>query len=214
MSSLLELEVFANAIAIIEQERSAALYDESRVTTIYDENNGPMNEHEALLLPNFKYYPHETVENDDSDDIERPAISKMDSGNSTLTVSENENESRFHCKTFSKLEMKHQQTSRPCCAICLADFEQGEIITRLLPCRHSFHKECILVWVTKRKRLCPLCMAVVRVQSKTQRARNNYYTSLQRDKVDFVVCRILLVCSFCWATGLLFLHRFQLLNKN
>mmetsp|Transcript_17690 Transcript_17690/g.26350 ORF Transcript_17690/g.26350 Transcript_17690/m.26350 type:complete len:459 (-) Transcript_17690:40-1416(-) len=42
------------------------------------------------------------------------------------------------------------------CSICLEDFEYGEQL-RVLPCRHQFHTECILPWLTERQGLCPLC---------------------------------------------------------
>lgn len=44
------------------------------------------------------------------------------------------------------------------CAICLSEFEVGEVL-KLLPCggRHAFHAECITPWLTERSRTCPLC---------------------------------------------------------
>lgn len=42
------------------------------------------------------------------------------------------------------------------CAVCLADFENGET-ARKLPCGHHFHKGCIDRWLQRNKR-CPLCM--------------------------------------------------------
>ncbi|XP_047050683.1 E3 ubiquitin-protein ligase EL5-like [Lolium rigidum] len=42
------------------------------------------------------------------------------------------------------------------CAVCLADYEHGEEL-RLLPgCRHSFHRQCVDVWL-RRRPSCPLC---------------------------------------------------------
>eukprot|EP00980_Cylindrotheca_fusiformis_P014206 scaffold3736_cov103-Cylindrotheca_fusiformis.AAC.8 len=47
------------------------------------------------------------------------------------------------------------------CSICLDDFEVGERL-RLLPrCRHAFHTECILPWLTQRQGCCPLCKSNV-----------------------------------------------------
>jgi hypothetical protein len=44
------------------------------------------------------------------------------------------------------------------CAICLSDFEAGEVL-KVLPCggHHAFHAECITPWLTERARTCPLC---------------------------------------------------------
>lgn len=42
------------------------------------------------------------------------------------------------------------------CAICVEDFKDGDRL-RVLPCEHSFHKECIDEWLINHSALCPLC---------------------------------------------------------
>jgi len=42
------------------------------------------------------------------------------------------------------------------CSICLDEYESGERL-RVLPCRHMFHTDCIMPWLTERQGLCPLC---------------------------------------------------------
>ncbi|ORZ17172.1 hypothetical protein BCR42DRAFT_414068 [Absidia repens] len=42
------------------------------------------------------------------------------------------------------------------CAICLEFYEDDEMI-RTLPCRHEFHLHCIDIWLTTRKKFCPIC---------------------------------------------------------
>merc|ERR1712129_230037 len=44
-----------------------------------------------------------------------------------------------------------------CCSICLDEFEEGGMLRVLLPCRHMFHTDCIVPWLTERKTYCPLC---------------------------------------------------------
>mmetsp|Transcript_21727 Transcript_21727/g.61729 ORF Transcript_21727/g.61729 Transcript_21727/m.61729 type:complete len:291 (-) Transcript_21727:270-1142(-) len=46
--------------------------------------------------------------------------------------------------------------SETSCAVCLADFEEGDEM-RQLPCKHHFHRPCIDKWL-KRNKVCPLCL--------------------------------------------------------
>merc|ERR1712238_511816 len=36
--------------------------------------------------------------------------------------------------------------NRPECSICLGEYEKGDELVSLNPCRHVFHKECISTW--------------------------------------------------------------------
>jgi len=42
------------------------------------------------------------------------------------------------------------------CAICLDDFQDGELLI-LLPCNHYFHTNCVTRWLCERSAVCPLC---------------------------------------------------------
>ncbi|KAJ1625010.1 hypothetical protein T492DRAFT_598095 [Pavlovales sp. CCMP2436] len=43
------------------------------------------------------------------------------------------------------------------CAICLERIILGESATRLPKCRHVYHRECIMPWLSTRKATCPTC---------------------------------------------------------
>jgi hypothetical protein len=43
------------------------------------------------------------------------------------------------------------------CSICIDNFEDGEKIRLLPKCKHGFHTDCLMPWLTERQGCCPLC---------------------------------------------------------
>jgi hypothetical protein len=44
------------------------------------------------------------------------------------------------------------------CAICVERYKEGDqVVWSSLNCSHAFHYECILVWLSKGKKRCPIC---------------------------------------------------------
>ena len=46
------------------------------------------------------------------------------------------------------------------CPICYCDYLEQEKI-RVLKCGHSYHKDCVDLWLTQHRNRCPMCMLVV-----------------------------------------------------
>lgn len=56
------------------------------------------------------------------------------------------------------------------CAVCLCDFDAGDMVRRL-PCVHHFHPACIDRWLSQNKR-CPLCMHPIDQVCQTPRLKS------------------------------------------
>jgi hypothetical protein len=68
-------------------------------------------------------------------------------------------------KSTLKPEVVKQLPSAACesfaggsCTICLSEFEPQDDVAEL-PCRHFFHRPCIMTWLSQYKSTCPVCLA-------------------------------------------------------
>lgn len=62
------------------------------------------------------------------------------------------------CKKVRRKDFGVLKEKKVECSVCLGDYEIGDVAARL-PCRHYFHKLCILNWL-KENDSCPLCRGV------------------------------------------------------
>lgn len=44
------------------------------------------------------------------------------------------------------------------CALCIDEYEEGDVVVwSNLQCSHVFHKDCLMMWLSKGKKRCPVC---------------------------------------------------------
>lgn len=65
---------------------------------------------------------------------------------------------------FKKGEPNHSNFDT--CAICLEDYVDGDKL-RVLPCSHAYHCKCIDPWLTRNRRVCPVCKRRVLCSGET-----------------------------------------------
>eukprot|EP00929_Paragymnodinium_shiwhaense_P007546 TRINITY_DN11146_c0_g1_i1.p1 TRINITY_DN11146_c0_g1~~TRINITY_DN11146_c0_g1_i1.p1 ORF type:complete len:316 (+),score=46.38 TRINITY_DN11146_c0_g1_i1:139-1086(+) len=60
------------------------------------------------------------------------------------------------CDLESLPEVSAEKKEGQECGVCLSAFESDDSVTSL-PCRHLFHRGCIVKWLAECRRTCPLC---------------------------------------------------------
>ncbi|KAI4372145.1 hypothetical protein MLD38_010417 [Melastoma candidum] len=68
-------------------------------------------------------------------------------------------------RSFGVLEAR---AGAECCAICLAEFEDGEKVRVLAKCEHEFHSDCVERWWLS-SASCPTCRRACAVEDKAEK---------------------------------------------
>ncbi|TVU23316.1 hypothetical protein EJB05_25672, partial [Eragrostis curvula] len=66
--------------------------------------------------------------------------------------------SRVHLVKAYGRKVEEEKWSEPTCAVCLADFADGEPVRVLPECMHYYHGDCIDTWL-RGSTSCPMCRA-------------------------------------------------------
>nr|VDD24655.1 unnamed protein product [Brassica oleracea] len=58
------------------------------------------------------------------------------------------------------------------CSVCLGDYQANEKLQQIPPCGHTFHMDCIDLWLTSHT-TCPLCRLSIIPKSSLDRSQQN-----------------------------------------
>jgi hypothetical protein len=139
-----------------------------------------LTEEQVLALPEISYKTpegHQVVEADNVVHEEKPEEELEEADIVVRSGSADENEPEENPPEVASLsniiELVEEQpvesapespplphnyvTSCTTCSICIDDFVEGEPIRCLPKCKHAFHTDCIMPWLTERQGCCPLC---------------------------------------------------------
>ena len=139
-----------------------------------------LTEEQVLALPEIKFKPSIGFETEDDEDIveeldqdvdEKEIVIGCGSADESRISEENQDpeietpqvpagiaddDDEEQPRELGKTSQNHETTCTTC-SICIDDFESGELIRILPRCRHAFHTDCIMPWLTERQGCCPLC---------------------------------------------------------
>ena len=141
----------------------------------FEKNDGRLSKSNVLLLPELIFQDDEYIDGAVVEESTKLDTQQVDEFNTTAR--EREIEGIEAPSASNKI-----CTSASCCAVCINDFENGDILTLLLPCNHAFHKECIVPWLTNHKGFCPLCMEIVNPRGrKEEHSEKNSNPNIRRN---------------------------------
>lgn len=97
-----------------------------------------------------------TDEEDSEEDIEMGQSENLE--DEPVVCNETDEDSHLHLRLPVRCKNGIHRTVDAHCAICCSGYEEDDnVVWSGLECKHAFHNECILPWLSKGKKRCPIC---------------------------------------------------------
>jgi len=95
---------------------------------------------------------------DDPEECEDPSTEEEDDEEEPIMCLEDAEDAHLYLHLPIRNKCGSFRTVDGKCAICYCEYEVGDkVVWSGLECRHAFHDECILPWLAKGKKRCPIC---------------------------------------------------------
>jgi hypothetical protein len=102
-----------------------------------------------------KYSIDSTGDEEDDEDVE---VKQPETFQQPVICTEEDEHARLYLRLPVHGEDETFRSVDAHCAVCFSEYEEGDqVVWSGLHCRHAFHYDCMLPWLVKGKKRCPIC---------------------------------------------------------
>jgi hypothetical protein len=102
-----------------------------------------------------KYSIDSTEDEEDEDDVE---VQRSETFQQPVICTEEDEHARLHLRLPVHGEDGTFRSVDAHCAVCFSEYEEGDqVVWSGSRCQHAFHYDCMLPWLVKGKKRCPIC---------------------------------------------------------